>query len=316
MNKFRFNWKGKQFDIGASIGIVPINQYSEGVASSLNLADSVCLMAKEQGRNRIVIHDEDARDINDKIKAKNLLSTIHDAIENNMFVLYKQNIIALKDSDFIGYEILLRLNLNDDTVSPGVFIPAAERHNVMPKIGRWVIQKFLRLLAQNQDILKQTTMASVNLSGQTLSNPDFLPFLLSLLKQSPDISAKLCFELNESAALNSLSESFELVMKMKSLGVKFAVDDFGSGYASYSYLTQLPIDFVKIDGSFSVDIEKEPINQTVVRSITEISHIMGMQVIAEFVETQEAMECLREIGMDMVQGYLLDVPSRFAVSED
>lgn len=309
LNKFRFSWQGKQFDVGASIGIVPINQYSEGVVSLLNLADSVCLMAKEQGRNRIVVHDENAADINEKIQAKNLLATIHEAIERDNFVLFKQKIVSFKEPESVAYEILLRLDLNDEFVGPGVFIPTAERYNVMPKIDRWVIKEFLTYLAADPDRLEKVSMATVNLSGQTLSNPDFLPYLFGLLEKNPEISAKLCLELTESAALNNLSESSELVMKMKELGVRFAVDDFGSGYASYSYLTQLPIDFVKIDGTFCLNIDQDPINQTVVRSITEISHIMGMQVIAEFVETEAALNCLKEIGVDMVQGYYLGRPS-------
>lgn len=308
LNKYRFNWHGKQFDIGASIGIVPINQYSEGVVSLLNLADSVCMMAKEQGRDRIILHDENAVEINDKIQAKNLLATIHEAIESDNFLLYQQVIHDFSNPEAQMYEVLLRLKLDTEIVSPGVFIPTAERYNVMPKIDKWVVQEYVRYLSSTSDVLACIKMATINLSGQTLSNRDFLPFLVSLLERYPMVSKKICFELTESAALNNLSESSELVTKMKSLGVKFAVDDFGSGYASYSYLTQLPIDFVKIDGSFCLDIDKDLVNQTVVRSITDISHMMGMKVIAEFVETEEAYACLQKIGVDMVQGYYLAKP--------
>ncbi len=289
---------------------MPINQYSESVASLLNLADSVCLMAKEQGRNRIVVHDENAIEVNEKIRAKNLLATIHEAIDGGEFVLFKQSIISLQAKNFKGFEVLLRLQLNEEIVGPGVFIPTAERYNVMNKIDRWVVTEFVHLLSNHSDLCNEINMATVNLSGQTLSNPDFLPFLLSLLKKYPNVSNKLCFELTESAALNNLSESSKLVMKMKKLGVKFAVDDFGSGYASYNYLTQLPVDFVKIDGAFSLNIHKDPVNQAIVRSITEISHMMQMQVIAEFVECKEELVCLEELGVDMVQGYYMDKPSQ------
>lgn len=310
LNKFKFNWQGKQFDVGASIGIVPINQYSESVVSLLNLADSACLMAKEQGRNRIVVHDENAVEVNEKIRAKNLLATIHEAIDDNDFVLFKQSIISLKDKNFRGFEVLLRLQLNEEIVGPGVFIPTAERYNVMGKVDRWVVKEFIRLLSNNSEMRDEIDMATLNLSGQTLSNPDFLPYLLNILGEHPGANKKLCFELTESAALNNLSESSDLVTKMKQLGVRFAVDDFGSGYASYNYLTQLPVDFVKIDGSFSLNIHKDPVNQAIVRSITEISHMMGMQVIAEFVERKEELACLKAIGVDMVQGYHMDKPSR------
>ena len=310
LNKFKFNWQGKQFDVGASIGIVPINQFSESVVSLLNLADSVCLMAKEQGRNRILIHDENATEINEKIRAKNLLATIHEAIDGNYFVLFKQSIVSLQEKNFIGFEVLLRLQLNQEIVVPGIFIPTAERYNVMSKVDRWVVKEFIHLLNNNPDLYNEVEMATLNLSGQTLSNPDFLPYLLNLLEEYPQVSKKICFELTESIALNNLSESSNLVMKMKQLGVRFAVDDFGSGYASYNYLTQLPVDFVKIDGSFSLDIHKDPVNQAIVRSITEISHMMKMQVIAEFVERKEELVCLKEIGVDMVQGYYLDKPSQ------
>lgn len=310
LNKFKFNWQGKQFDVGASIGIVPINQYSESVVNLLNLADSMCLMAKEKGRNRIIAHDENAVEVNKKIHAKNLLATIHEAIDDNDFILFKQSIVSLKDKNFKGFEVLLRLRLNKEIVGPGVFVPTAERYNVMNKIDRWVVKEFICLLSDNSEMCNKIDMATLNLSGQTLSNPDFLPYLLNILKEHPGANKKLCFELTESAALNNLSESSGLVMKMKELGVRFAVDDFGSGYASYNYLTQLPVDFVKIDGSFSLDIHKDPVNQAIVRSITEISHMMKMQVIAEFVERKEELTCLKEIGVDMVQGYYMDKPSR------
>lgn len=312
LNKFKFNWQNKQFDIGASIGIVPINQYSESVANLLNLADSICLMAKEQGRNRIIVHDESSADISKKIQAKNLLATIHEAIDGSHFVLYKQAIISLQVSNFKSFEVLLRLQLKEEIVGPGIFIPTAERYNVMSKVDRWVIREFVQFFSNNASLLNEINMATLNLSGQTLSNPDFLPYLVNLLAEYPQVSEKLCFELTESAALNNLSESSDLVMKMKQLGVRFAVDDFGSGYASYKYLTQLPVDFVKIDGSFSFNIHKDPVNQAIVRSITEISHMLKMQVIAEFVECQEELTCLQAIGVDMVQGYYLDKPSRLA----
>ncbi|GJL71657.1 MAG: hypothetical protein NMNS01_08560 [Nitrosomonas sp.] len=315
LNKFKFNWQGKQFDVGASIGIVPINQYSESVVSLLNLADSMCLMAKEQGRNRIIAHDENAVEVNKKIRAKNLLAAIHEAIDDNDFVLFKQSIVSLKDKNFKGFEVLLRLQLNKEIVGPGVFIPTAERYNVMSKIDRWVVKEFICQLSNNSEMCNNIDMATLNLSGQTLSNPDFLPYLLKILGKHPGANKKLCFELTESAALNNLSESSGLVMKMKELGVRFAVDDFGSGYASYNYLTQLPVDFVKIDGSFSLDIHKDPVNLAIVRSITEISHMMKMQVIAEFVECEEELACLKEIGVDMVQGYHMDKPSRLANAE-
>ncbi len=312
LSKFKFNWQGKHFDVGASIGIVPINQYSESVVILLNLADSACLLAKEQGRNRIVVHDENAVEINEKIRAKNLLATIHEAIDENNFVLFKQSIVSFKDASFKGFEVLLRLQHREEILGPGVFIPTAERYNVMGKVDRWVVKEFVRHLCINSDLYNEIDMATLNLSGQTLSNPDFLPYLLNLLEEYPGISKKLCFELTESAALNNLSESSELVMEMKKLGARFAVDDFGNGYASYNYLTQLPVDFVKIDGLFSLGIHKDPVNQAIVRSITEISHMMGMQVVAEFVECEEEFTCLKEIGVDMAQGYYIDSPSRLA----
>lgn len=308
LSKYRFDWQGKHFDVGASIGIVAINKYSESAVNLLNLADSVCLMAKEQGRNRVIVHDENAQAVNQKIQAKNMLATIHEAIESNNFALFRQKIVSLSQPSHQAYEVLIRLNLAGEIVGPGVFIPAAERYNVMAKIDRWVVCAFVDYLTNNLHERDALEMATVNLSGQTLSDPDFLPFLVNLLEQRPEVSNKLCFELTESAALNNLSESSELVMKMKSLGVKFAVDDFGSGYASYNYLTQLPIDFVKIDGSFSLNIHNDKINQAVVRSITEISHTMGIKVIAEFVESEEILNCLTELGVDMVQGYYLGKP--------
>ena len=167
LNKFRFNWQGKQFDIGASIGIVAINQYSESVVSLLNLADSVCLMAKEQGRNRVVVHDEQESVINEKIQAKNLLATIHEAIESNNFVLYRQQIVSIAQPDKHCYELLVRLRVGDEIVGPGVFIPTAERYNVMAGLDRWVISEFVDYLRRHPEELAQIDMVTINLSGQT-----------------------------------------------------------------------------------------------------------------------------------------------------
>ncbi|MCC2617695.1 EAL domain-containing protein [Aestuariibacter halophilus] len=306
LSKYRFSWQGKHFDVGASIGVVPINQYSQGMVNLMNLADSACLLAKEQGRNRVVVHDE-TETLSERIRAKDLLTTIHQAIDGNDFILYGQPIVDLKNPDFKGYEVLLRLEAGEQIIGPGVFIPTAERYNVMAKIDRWVIEHAMAYLAECD--LSSTQLVTINLSGQTLSDPDFLPLLIDQLAAYPHLAQFLCFELTESAALNNLSDSSALVQKMKEMGVKFAVDDFGSGYASYSYLTQLPIDYVKIDGSFCQNIDTDPLLQTIVKSITEICHMMDTKVIAEFVESQAALDCLVGLGVDMAQGFYLGKPA-------
>ncbi|MCV2886612.1 EAL domain-containing protein [Aestuariibacter sp. AA17] len=306
--RYRFTWDEKHFDVGASIGIVPINKYAQSVAILMNKADSVCMMAKELGRNRFVYMDENEEDVRRQMTAKNMLLTIHEAIENSRFVLFRQKIESLHDASFNGFEVLIRMHHEGGLLMPGAFIDTAERYNVMVNIDKWVISALVDELNRHPDLLARLDMATVNLSAQTLSDRNFLPYLLDLLEAHPHISQKLCFELTESAALNNLSESSELVVQMKCLGAKFAVDDFGSGYASYNYLTKLPVDFVKIDGSFCLNIENDPVNQMVVRSITEIAHTMGIKVIAEFIENEAALNCLKEIGVDFVQGYFIEKP--------
>lgn len=312
LRRYRFMWQGKQFDVGASIGIVPVNAETDSVTGLLNKADSVCMLAKKQGRDRVVYLDEDLEDVKQQVITKNMVATIHDAIDHDLFGLFRQKILSLHTDSFNGYEVLLRIKQQEDLLGPAGFIPAAERYNMMPDIDKWVVTHFVKYLSQHPQVLADLDMATVNLSGQTLSQPEFSAYLINLLQQYPHVCTKLCFELTESAALNNLADCSELMTKIKQYGVQFAVDDFGSGYASYNYLTQLPVDYVKIDGSFCIDIETNAVNQMVVRSITEIAHTMGTRVIAEFVETPEALACLREIGVDFVQGYFVEKPAPLA----
>ena len=309
LRRYRFMWQGKQFDVGASIGIVPVTANTDSVTGLLNKADSVCMLAKKQGRDQVVYLDEDLEDVKQQVVTKNMVATIHDALDHDLFVLFRQKILSLHNNSFNGYEVLLRIRQQNELLGPAGFIPAAERYNMMPDIDKWVVTHFIQYLNAHPDVLDTLDMATVNLSGQTLSQPEFSDFLIELLQRYPQVCSKLCFELTESAALNNLADCSELMVRIKQYGVQFAVDDFGSGYASYNYLTQLPVDYVKIDGSFCIDIETNAVNQLVVRSITEIAHTMGTRVIAEFVETNEALICLREIGVDFVQGYYVEKPT-------
>jgi len=310
LNDFRFNWQSKQFTIGACIGVVSIDQFSANITELMHQADSACLMAKELGRNRVVVHNEQDKELNERLNDKNMLVTLQEALEQGHFILYQQPIITLEGDDFYAYEVLLRMSVNDEIISPGTFLPAAVRYKLMSKIDNWVVTTYLKWLASNPKHAEKLDMVTLNLSAQTLSDKQVLSNIADLISL-PNIPAeKICFEITESEALTSLSEASKWILQFKKQGVRFALDDFGSGYASYSYLAQLPIDIVKIDGTFCIELDKNPINRSIIKSITEIAHLIGLKVVAESVENKTVMDCLISIGVDYVQGYHIAHPSR------
>jgi len=303
LNDFRFNWQSKQFTIGACIGVVSIDQFSANITELMHQADSACLMAKELGRNRVIAYSEQDTALNERLNDKNMLVTLQEALEQDHFILHQQPIVSLEDEGFYAYEVLLRMSINDEIIMPGAFLPAAARYKLMTQIDSWVVTTYLKWLASKPKHAEKLDMVTLNLSAQSLSDKQFLSNIADLISL-PNIPAeKICFEITESEALTSLSESSKWILQLKKQGVRFALDDFGSGYASYSYLAKLPIDIVKIDGVFCIGLDKNPINHSIIKSITEIAHLIGLKVVAEFVENQAVMDCLKSIDVDYVQGY-------------
>jgi diguanylate cyclase (GGDEF)-like protein/PAS domain S-box-containing protein len=309
---FRFMWEDRTFRLGASIGVVPITPETASIAELLTAADSACAAAKESGRNRVHTYQVNDIDLMRRRREMQWAARINNALEEARFELFRMTILPLQEQDSgAHYELLLRMkDENGQMVSPDVFINAAERYGITPSIDRWVIENALRWLVSEADERQRLSLCSINLSGQTLGDEKFLPFVIEQFERSGIDPSKICFEITETAAIASYSQANRFIQSLKELGCKFALDDFGTGLSSFGYLKHFPVDFLKIDGSFVKEILHDPIDREMVRSINEIGHLTGKQTIAEWAETEEIVTMLRGMGVDFAQGYAIDEPRR------
>jgi diguanylate cyclase (GGDEF)-like protein/PAS domain S-box-containing protein len=309
---YKFVWEERTFRLGVSIGVVPITADNEDVAALLTAADSACAAAKEAGRNRIHSFQENDIDLMRRRREMQWAARINNALEENRFELFRQTILPLQaEEQGAHYEILLRMrDENGGIISPGLFIEAAERYGITPKIDRWVIRSAFRWLVSEADERERLSLCSINLSGQSLGDEKFLPFVIDQFQMSGLDATKICFEITETAAIASYSQANRFINALKELGCKFALDDFGTGLSSFGYLKHFPVDFLKIDGSFVKEILHDPIDREMVRSINEIGHLTGKQTIAEFAENEEIITMLRGMGIDYAQGYGVSEPKR------
>ncbi|MBK6451818.1 MAG: EAL domain-containing protein [Proteobacteria bacterium] len=313
MRNYKFVWEERTFRLGCSIGVVPITGDSEDVATVLSSADSACQAAKEGGRNRVFSFQDNDIDLMRRRREMQWAARINNALEESRFELFRMTIQPLqKHEPGAHYELLLRMR--DETgkiVAPDNFINAAERYGITPQIDRWVVEHALRWLVSEADERERLALCSINLSGQSLGDADFLPFVQKLLKNSGIDGTKICFEITETAAIASFSQANRFIAALKEeQGCKFALDDFGTGLSSFGYLKHFPVDFLKIDGSFVKEILRDPIDREMVRSINEIGHLTGKQTIAEFAENEEIINMLRSLGVDYAQGYGISAPTR------
>jgi len=312
VRNFKFTWEERTFRLGASIGVVPISADNADVASVLSAADSACQAAKEAGRNRVHSFEENDIDLMRRRREMQWAARINNALEEGRFELFRQTILPLQQvENGAHYELLLRMR--DETgkiVAPDNFITAAERYGITPQIDRWVIENALRWLVSEADEREKLAMCSINLSGQSLGDDKFLPYVIDQFHRSGLDATKICFEITETAAIASFSQAKRFIQALKELGCKFALDDFGTGLSSFGYLKHFPVDFLKIDGSFVKEILHDPIDREMVRSINEIGHLTGKQTIAEFAENVEIINMLRSLGVDYAQGYGVSQPQR------
>ena len=312
VRNFRFTWEERVFRLGASLGVVPITADNEDVASIISAADSACRAAKEQGRNRVHSFAENDIELMRRRREMQWAARINAALEENRFELYRMTIQPLQKAEAgAHYELLLRMrDEGGRIVSPDNFIVAAERYGITPNIDRWVIENALRWLVSEADERERLTLCSINLSGQSLGDDKFLPFVIDQFQRSGIDASKICFEITETAAVASFSQANRFIQALKELGCKFALDDFGTGLSSFGYLKHFPVDFLKIDGSFVREILHDPIDREMVRSINEIGHLTGKLTIAEFAENAEIIQMLTSIGVDYAQGYGISQPTR------
>ncbi|MDO8178012.1 MAG: EAL domain-containing protein [Undibacterium sp.] len=309
---FHFVWDEKTFPISVSIGLVSFGgQASErkGLTEILRIADSACYTAKDLGRNRIHVYQADDNAMNKRHGELDWYTRIYRAMEQNRLVLYVQKIVSLNSSEpyHEHVEMLLRL-VNEDgkIVPPMAFIPAAERYGLMPEIDRWVIRTAFAHIAGLPHAAN--SLFSINLSGGSLNDEKALRFICEQLATSGVPAQSICFEITETAAIANLLNARAFILALKEKGCKFALDDFGSGMSSFAYLKHLPVNFLKIDGCFVKDIETDTVDVAMVTAINNIGHVMGLETIAEFVENEQILAILRDIGVDFAQGYGVGYP--------
>ncbi len=305
IREFSFIWEEKTYHIGVSIGLVPINQDSLSTVQILTQADLACYTAKDKGRGQAHVFTEGDAEVATRHRELLRAADLNEAIEQHRFELLYQPIIALNDDDKMHGEVLLRLlDEHGDYILPGAFIPAAERYGIMDKIDRWVLSKifgdYRHIFEKNPNLL-----LCINLSGNSLSSGSLLPFILGLFEGSAIKPKQICFEITETAAINSLVQLNELINVLKVKGCHFALDDFGSGLSSFNYLKTMKVDYLKIDGYFVKDLCVDEVDRAMVKSINEMGHILGLKTIAECADNAQVVDLLKEMGVDYAQGYYL-----------
>ncbi|WP_051306116.1 EAL domain-containing protein [Massilia alkalitolerans] len=312
LRAFDFVWGGKVFPIGVSIGLLALLPGEMLLCDAMRIADSACYVAKEKGRNRVHVSTRDDLEVERHKGEVGWISRLHAALKDERFVLFGQQIRALQaESGAAGHvEVLIRMTEADGTlVSPMAFIPSAERYGIMPQIDRWVIGSLLRRFHELHPDCAGAPVYAVNLSGTTLCDEGFLPFVREELARWRVDPARICFEVTETAAIANLKQATHLITELKALGCRFSLDDFGSGMSSFGYLKHLAVDFIKIDGRFVKDLLADRVNYTMVEAIHRVGHVMGLRTIAEFVENAQVLEALRGIGVDFAQGYEVHRPA-------
>ena len=311
IKEFRFVWEDKVFNIGVSIGLSSITRESASAQKLLSAIDTACYVAKDKGRNQIHICQADDTETAKHQDEMHLLSEIKKALEEDRFVLYKQSIVA---SNPFGrenqhFEILIRMkDAQGNIIPPGAFLPAAEHYDLIGDIDRWVIQQSFKWLSEKLKTEEVIDFCSINLSGQSVGNKKLYQFIMNE-KEKWGINPKnICFEVTENVAIRHIDQAISFINQLSDEGFLFALDDFGTGMSSFSYLKNLPVDFLKIDGSFIKDILDDPIDRAMVKSINEIGHILGLKTIAEYVENSDIQKELIEMKIDYLQGYGIDKP--------
>ena len=315
LEQFVFLWQGTGFHVGASIGMVPVTSLTESAEDAMRAVDTACYAAKEAGRDRIYVLKPNDQELEKRYAEMHSVVNINRALREDRFRLTFQPIIPIGSAQDRGahYELLLRMeDENGSLVRPNVFLPAAERYHLATRIDRWVVETAFEWLSKHDRHVKELYLCSINLSGQSLSDAEFLTFLRQQLRETGVPAEKICFEVTETAAISNLGKAVHFIESLRKLGCRFALDDFGRGLSSFAYLKTLPVDFLKIDGMFVTDVTDNPLDTAILRSIQEIGRVTGKQTIAEHVEDAEIVKKLFEIGLDYVQGYWFGRPQPIA----
>ena len=310
---FRFFSEGKSFSIGASVGVVQIADGTLNLTDILSAADAACYMAKEKGRNRVQFYRPHDSEVSMRRGEMEWVPRLQLALQEGRFVLYSQEIMSIggQSSQASHHELLVRMiDPHGKIIPPMAFIPAAERYSIMPMIDQWVVHNaFAAISALGPDC----GTYSINISGASIGDERILEFVREQFRKFVMPPRSVCFEITETAAIANFDKAARFFGEMKSLGCLFSLDDFGAGMSSFGYLKHLPVDFVKIDGSFVKDLGHDPIAVAMVRAINDVGHVMGKKTIGEFVNGEVVLGALRDIGVDFAQGNWISPPIPFSV---
>ncbi len=312
IEEYRFGWQGSTLRLTASLGVVPIRAGMDRLEELVSLADTACYAAKEAGRNRVHRLRGDDEEAERRHGEMPWVGRIHSALEEDRLALYAQSIVrAQKDpGEPQRFEILVRMREeNGRIVVQSEFLAAAERYHLTASIDRWVIRITVAELSAHPNLLTNLDMVAINLPGLCLNDPGLAEYIVGALAEGdPSLPGKLCFEITESTAITHLGLATPLIDRLRGCGCRFALDGFDSGVSSFGYLKNLLVDLNKIDGMFVRELLEDPVNRAVVRAINNISHEMGKETVAEFVESEEIRAMLAGFGVDFVQDFAIDRP--------
>jgi len=310
VGEYRFVWKDKIFNIGVSVGLVEISRESGTLEELLAAADTACYVAKKQGSGRVVVYSARDEALARHTGEIQWLQRLQGALKENRFHLYQQVIVAAHGDDGgPALEVLLRLQ--DEAgheLPPSEFMRAAERYRLMGLVDRWVVQTTFAALGRGAIPVPAHRSVAINISGQTLGDAQFLEFVVECFDTSGVAPAQVCFEINESAVVANLDHARRFVGVLHGMGCQFALDDFGSGVGSFSNLKNLPLDYLKIDGSFMRNLERDTVNQAMVAAMIKLARTLNFKVIAEQVEDAASVDVARRMGVDYLQGYAIGRP--------
>ena len=308
---FRFVWQDRIMNVGVSIGLTEIDGNADTLATIMSAADVACYSAKDSGRNRVQTYRQGRAP--ERLREMQWVSRINRACEDNQLVLLAQTIVPIRaDADKLKhFELLLRMRDESGTlIRPSEFIPAAERFNLMPAVDRWVVRQACSRLAHRRGDreTREPFTLSINISGTTLNDEQFLDFVLAEMAAADVSAGALCFDLTEAAAMTSLAAATHFIHELRGRGCQFALDDFGSGLSSFIFLKNLPVDYLKIDGQFMHNVTHDRIDRSMVEAIAQIGDTMGIRTIAERVDSAQVLARLADIGIQYAQGHYIGAP--------
>lgn len=306
-----FLWDGREYRLGTSIGVVPITPHTGSVQQLLSDADESCYAAKDKGRNLVHVHEPHSEETARRHVEMQWVTRLREVLSGEGLSLMYQTILPLGSGSDGGahFEVLLRMQqASGEIVLPGAFLSVAERYNLGSRVDEWVVEAVLTWLADHREMLERISLCNINLSAQSLGSARFLQFVETTIERHQIPAQHLCFEITETAAVADIAAAGRFIAALRDLGCRFSLDDFGSGMSSFAYLRTLPVDFLKIDGSFIRGMAVDPVSRAVVSSINEIGHTLGKRTIGECVEDLATLETARQIGLDYAQGYAIDKP--------